>query len=221
VKTLTAELALSGRAGTRRLRGRTLAAIAAPAGLRLEGLAPFGAPGFILVADGPDSTLLLPRDRRVVRDAAAADIIEALTGIRLGPRELLGLLSGCATADPVATGGTRHGARWIAIALDDGAAVYLDARNPRGIAAARVGGLTVEYAEFVAGLPHVVRVQSSADAAGAAVEADLTIRVSQLETNTTFEANVFEVKVPEDAMPLTLDELREGGPLGSDEGAAF
>jgi hypothetical protein len=99
--------------------------------------------------------------------------------------------------------------------------VYLAARNPRGITAARVGGLTVEYAEFVAGMPRVVRVQSSADAAGGTVEADLTIRVSQLETNTTLEANVFEVKVPEDAMPLTLDELREGGPLGSDEGAAF
>jgi hypothetical protein len=70
--------------------------------LRLEGVAPFGTPVFILVADGSRGTLLLSRDRRVVRDADVADILDALIGLRLGPDDLRAVLSGCvkAAAEP-------------------------------------------------------------------------------------------------------------------------
>jgi hypothetical protein len=64
------------------MRGRVLAGVV-PGALRLEGVAPFGGPVFILVADGVHGTLLLPRDR-VLQDAAAEDILDALVGIRLG-----------------------------------------------------------------------------------------------------------------------------------------
>ena len=43
---------------------------------------------------------------------------------------------------------------------------------------------------------------------------DLTLRLSQLEINMPLDAAVFEVEVPADATPLTLDELRRAGPLG-------
>src|SRR5262249_1359115 len=46
VMTLSAELGLSGHAGRQRLRGRALAGFAAPDSMRLEGVAPFGAPAF-------------------------------------------------------------------------------------------------------------------------------------------------------------------------------
>jgi hypothetical protein len=218
VTTFTAELALSGRAGKRRLRGRVLTALGTPGRIRLEGLAPFGAPAFILVADGADSTLLLPRDRRVLRGTPADRIIEALTGVRLDPDQLLALVSGCATPSPTATSGTRYGDTWIAIGLEGGGTVFLDGREPTEIRAARVGALTVEYSEYAANLPGAIRVRSAAASDSGAVDADLTIRVSDLETNVSLEPNVFEVKVPDDAAPLTLEELREAGPLGSDEG---
>ena len=50
VRTLSAELALSGRAGGQKLRGRILAGFAAPGKVRLEAPAPFGRPIFTLVA---------------------------------------------------------------------------------------------------------------------------------------------------------------------------
>src|SRR3989338_3856303 len=62
VRTMQAELRLSGRAAGQRMRGRVLAGLV-PGALRLEGVAPFGAPVFILVADGMRGTLLLSRER--------------------------------------------------------------------------------------------------------------------------------------------------------------
>ena len=50
VRTLELLLAISGRRGDARLRGRVRGALARPGSLRLEGLAPFGAPVFVLVA---------------------------------------------------------------------------------------------------------------------------------------------------------------------------
>src|SRR5687767_2708997 len=79
VRTLTAELGLSGRAGEQRLRGRIIAGFARPSSMRLEGVPPFGAALFILAARGSAATLLLPRDSRVVRNASPEAILGALT----------------------------------------------------------------------------------------------------------------------------------------------
>jgi hypothetical protein len=46
------------------------------------------------------------------------------------------------------------------------------------------------------------------------VPADLSIRISQVEVNTTLGTGVFSVDVPKDAAPLTIEELRTVGPLG-------
>jgi len=43
---------MSGRAGRQKVRGRVVAGFARPASMRLEGVAPFGPPAFILVARG-------------------------------------------------------------------------------------------------------------------------------------------------------------------------
>ena len=66
VRTLTAEIGLSGRAGRQRLRVRLIAGLAAPDGIRLEAVAPMGPPVFILASAGDQTTLLLPRDDRVL-----------------------------------------------------------------------------------------------------------------------------------------------------------
>ena len=43
---------------------------------------------------------------------------------------------------------------------------------------------------------------------------DLSIHISQFETNAVLGPAVFRVDVPNDAVPLTLDELQKAGPLG-------
>ena len=66
VRTFQAELSLSGRAAGQRVRGRVLGGFV-PGALRLEGVAPFGAPVFILVADGPRGTKHFSTVRRFFR----------------------------------------------------------------------------------------------------------------------------------------------------------
>ena len=116
---MQAELGLSGRAAGQRVRGRVLAGLV-PGALRLEGVAPFGAPVFILVADGMRGTLLLARDRRVVQDAAPEDILNALVGIRLGPDDLRAMLGGCVRAAGESTAARAYGADWLAVDLAAG-----------------------------------------------------------------------------------------------------
>src|SRR5689334_18748845 len=130
-RTLTAELALSGHAGTTKLRGRVVAGFDRPASMRLEGVAPFGPPAFILVSRGGEATLLLPRDERVVRGASPEDVLGALTGVALAPADLLAVLSGCVTPDPAPRGGRLHGNGWASIDLDGNATLFLTRVNGR------------------------------------------------------------------------------------------
>jgi len=211
VKTLTAELSLSGRAGSQRLRGRALAGFERPDSMRLEGVAPFGAPAFILVSRGNMATLLLPRDDRVVRGAQPEQILGALTGVSLAPADLQAILTGCVTAMPVPIDARLHQNGWLSIALRDGSTMYLqqDGRMWQ-VRAARRAGWQIEYPQWQGMFPAVVRLRS--DAASAAV--DLTAGVGQLETNMPLDAAAFTVMVPPAARSMTIDELRNNGPLG-------
>jgi hypothetical protein len=208
VRTLTAELALSGHAGDQKVRGRALAGFQAPDAMRLEGLAPFGAPAFILVASGREATLLLPRDDRVLRDAAADEILGALTGVALAPADLQAILTGCVVPAPKAISGAQHGPDWRSIELQDGAKLYLrragDTWQPR---AAERGGWRIEYGAWQTGFPRTVRLVSSSPAV------DMGARIDQLETNVAVDPAAFTVRVPSDARPITLSELRDAGPL--------
>jgi outer membrane biogenesis lipoprotein LolB len=210
VKTLTAELGLSGRAGEQRLRGRVVAGFERPASVRLEGVAPFGPPAFILAARGGTAVLLLPRDERVVRGAKAEEILDAMTGVGLAPADLQAILTGCVTADPKPTAGRLHQDDWASIDLEGGARVFLQRQNgawqPR---AARRDGWLIEYPAWQGRFPQTVRLQS--DRPGAAV--DLTATLAQVEANVDIDAKAFTVDVPAGARALTLDELREAGPL--------
>ncbi|HEV8212153.1 MAG TPA: hypothetical protein VGP77_18650, partial [Vicinamibacterales bacterium] len=124
-RTLTAEVALSGHAGKTKLRGRVVAGFERPASMRLEGVAPFGPPAFILVARAGEATLLLPRDERVVRGASPEDVLGALTGVALAPADLHAVLTGCVVPDPVPRGGRVHANGWASIDLDGNATLYL------------------------------------------------------------------------------------------------
>ena len=211
VQTLTAELGLSGRAGRQRLRGRLIAGIAAPGSIRLEGVAPFGPPVFILAASPGRSTLLLPRDDRVLFDAEPGEILEALAGLALGPDDLLSVLAGCPSREPVVRRGRRHGDAWTAFELGDGSEAYVRrlAGTWRLIALVRPA-LTIEYAELEGSRPALVRLVSRATGPAAF---DLRVRLSQVELNAEVPEAAFRVTVPPEARPISLDELRDAGPM--------
>jgi hypothetical protein len=209
VVTLQAELGLSGRVGSQRLRGRVLAGFV-PSALRLEAVAPFGPPVFILVADGARGTLLLPRDRRVVKDAAPEEILDALVGIRLGPDDLRSLLSGCVRAAAEPSAGRAYGTDWLAVDLAAGGTIYLrhqDGARPWRIVAGRYGGIEVDYTAFDGTRPSQVVLNGPG--------LSLAISVSQVEVGGNLPRNeLVALKIPEGVTPLTLEELRKAGPLG-------
>jgi len=212
VRTLTAEIGMSGRAGRQRLRGRVVAGFARPASMRLEGVAPLGATAFILVARGENATLLLPRDEpRVLRGPKPEDILGALTGVALGPADLQAILTGCVVPAPQAMEARRHANGWASIDLAGGARLYLEpARGGWTLRAATRAGWQIEYPAWSADFPQSVRLQSSQPD----VNVDLTAALSQIETNKDLEDAAFTVNVPPGADPIMLDELRDSGPLG-------
>ena len=204
-------LALSGHAGGRGLRGQIRAALARPGSLRLEGVSLFGAPVFILVARPSTATLVLPRDRRVVADASAADLLEVLAGVSLGPDDFRAVLTGCLVPEPRSVEGRAYGDEWIAVDLEGGATVYLrEIDGVPAVVAGTRGPLTVEYAEHTRGIPRRVRVQTRG--AGTA-DTDLTATFSQVSMNIELHEDAFVAQVREDYTPITLDELRRMGLL--------
>ena len=214
IRSLTAELSVSGRLGERRVRGRVLAGVQAPDSIRLEGLAPFGAPGFIVAASPRASVLLLPRDDRVLLGAEPAAILDALVGLRLEPDQLLAVATGCITPSPEAQSGRTYPGDWIAIHMTDGSTAYLrDVESPR-LVAGLVAGLRVEYRAFAYELPQSIRLQSLVAGVDGRPLTDVTVTISQFETNRRLGDEVFEVVVPASAFPITLEELRGDGPLG-------
>lgn len=206
VRTITAELALSGRAGGTKLRGRMNAGFSAPDDMILEGLAPFGKPAFLLAARAGTGTLVLPRDERVLRDASPAAIVEALAGVALTPAELRTAVAGCGLGTAAAADGRSYGDDWAAADTASGA-IYLQRIDGRWrVAAVTREGLTLQYANFSGGRAATLFVRAAV--------ADLTLKLSQVEVNGPLDAKVFALEIPANAVPLTLDELRRAGPLG-------
>lgn len=223
LRTLTAELGVSGRAGRQKIRARLLAGFAAPGAIRLEAVAPFGRPGFILAADAEKATLLLPRDGHVLTGAAPGAILEALSGIPLSPDDLRLVLAGCPDPSAKVTGATRYGTTWTVLDFGEGRRAYFRSRNGQWPLTALVRpGFVAEYPETAAAgvQPPVVRLRDdpcgAADppcAAAATARFDVTLRVSQVEVNVPLPANAFSVDVPTDVTPISLDELRDAGPM--------
>jgi len=213
VTTLTAEIAVSGSVGGRRIRGTLLAGLAPPASARLEAVAPFGQPLFIFAAQGDSATLLLPRDNRVLPRAPSGAVLEALAGVPVDAAGLRTALTGCGA--PNAAAMQRFGDDWRS-APDGDADIYFERDRSSGtwqlVAAVHHdparGDWRSEYRDFSAGLPRTIRLVS-----GGSRRFDLRLGLSQVETNVPLGAEAFTVMVPRGAAPMTLDELRAAGPL--------
>lgn len=212
VKTFTASMGMSGRAGSTRLRGRIDAGFAAPDRARLEGLHPvFGRPIFVLVAEGGRGTLVLTRDDRVLRDAPPEQILAAMAGIELTPADLLSYLAGCAGGQPRPGSARRFGDTWVALDLEDDGVAYLQRDPSWHLKAVVREGLRVVFEEWDGAHPVRVRMESvPAEGPSAFV---LVLQLSQVERNVALPDAAFTVDVPPEADPITLDELREAGPM--------
>lgn len=215
VRTITAELSLSGRAGGQRLRGRVQAGLGAPSAARLEAPSPFGAPLFILAAPNERGTLLLPRDRRVLYNASVRDILGALVGVELGSADLRALVSGCVVPDSHPQGGREYPRGWAAIELEDDAVVWLRQVHGRWrVAAGEHAGMLVEYDQegsSLADTPRELRVSATGGSQSKGL--DLKISLAQVEINVPLSTEAFAVIVPPETTQMTLDELRASGPL--------
>jgi hypothetical protein len=217
VRTITAELGLSGRAGDERLRGRVHAGFARPSAMRLEAVAA-GQVGFILAAPNENAVLYLPREDRVLRKERPEAILAALTGVDLAPSDLQAILTGCVLANGRATSGRRYPNGWVSLELSgpadstSGGSATLYAQPVDGrwqVRAARRAGWRIDYPAWQGTFPTTVRLLSD----NQKIAVDVTATISQLETNLDLEPSTFTVNVPPDALPITLDELRSSGPL--------
>jgi hypothetical protein len=210
VHPLAAEIGLSGRAAGQRLRGTLHAGFAPPASLRLEAVAPFGGPVFVLAGRDQAATLLLTREDRVVRGEPAA-ILEALVGLRVSPASLQAWISGCPSAIAPLTSPRRVGDGWLA--ADVGSASLWFRQLPAGVTlvAEVQRTLTVEFADHRSAQPSRIRLRQAASAATA--ELDVRLALDQVEHGAALDETAFELDVPATASPLSIDELRAAGPL--------
>ena len=204
LRSLTAELSLSGRAGGDRIHGRVVAGLESGGALRLEGLAPFGAPLFVLAGRDEMATLLLPRDHRVLADTRIAVVLGRLTGLALGADDLRLILSGCLAVTPTPSLGRRWRGGWQAVTLESDRVAYLRTHAGHAVvAAADYGPWRVDYADHLNGWPRTVRVRRADGTA-----TDVTARVTQLEINVPIDPKAFAIDVPPGTTPMTIDELR-------------
>jgi outer membrane biogenesis lipoprotein LolB len=209
VRTLTAEVGLRGRAGDQRLSGRVVAGFERPASMRLEAVGPFGRTAFILAARDSMAVLLFPSDARVVRGQKPEEILGALIGVPLAPADMQAILTGCVVPASKPESGRLHANNWASIDLAGDARMYLRRSTSWELRAAHRNGWQIEYTMGQGRFPQSVRLVSD----GQTVNVDLTATLSQVEANTGIDPAAFAVKVPPDATAMTLDELRDVGPL--------
>jgi hypothetical protein len=132
LRTTTGVLRLSGRAGSERVRGTLLAGLARPASLRVEAVAPFGQPVFILAGRDNRATLVLPRDNRVLLDEAVPDVLDRLIGLALTASDLHLLLAGCLGERQEPADGRAWPGGWRAVTVPVSSASGAAAGPPEG-----------------------------------------------------------------------------------------
>jgi hypothetical protein len=215
ISTLTAEVGISGSVNGQRVRGRVLTGVAAPASIFLDAAAPFGASYFLYTARGDRATLLLPRDARVLQHGDPAAVLEAVAGVPLDAAELRSALTGCVLT-PTVVSGRQYGGDWRVAAGENGES-YLHRSSPsdrwRVVAVRRTGpgfAWRADYFDFEGGVPRTVRLVSAERR-----RFDLTLSLSQVEIDAPLGPEVFELKIPASAVPISIEELRRAGPFGA------
>lgn len=206
--TYAAALYVRGKVARESLNAKIIGLVTRADQISLSVPVMFGSPAFVLGGTADSATLWLPRNERVLT-ARADEILEALTGLRLGPRALLAVLDGCVAQADAITASARYGPLG-AITTADGR-IFLEQRDGRWrITRGLTAGLTVEYSDIQGDWPRALRITTEA---GHTPAVSLSIAIDQIDVNLPHEAKDFAVKVAPNAAPMTLDELRAAGPL--------
>ena len=123
------------------------------------------------------------------------------------------LLTGCVADNDTRTAATRPDALWRVYAGD--AELYLhrerDADPWRMVVVVhRAPGSAwrAEYRDFVGNLPRSIHLSSMPPG-----RFDLQLALSDVELNVPIEPETFRVQIPAGTTPITIDELRNAGPL--------
>jgi hypothetical protein len=147
----------------------------------------------------------------VLEHGRSADVLDAAAGVPLSATDLRVALTGCAP-EVLRPEGRALGPDWRVIAEGGGDELYLhragSAQPWQLVAAIRPPG-RVEYRDHLDGLPRTIRITN---APGARDGFDVTLALTQVDTNVPLEADVFRVQIPRSASPITLDELRHARP---------
>ena len=146
------------------------------------------------------------------------DILDALIGVPVSPARLLAIVSGCVTTSDQVDHAVRHDGLLEVVTADG--TVYLTSagsgwqpRAGRFGASPGAGEVLVDYGPFVSGLPRDIRITSTS-AGKAAVS--LNLRVQAVQTNVDLDPALFRVTIPDGATTISLEELRQIGPLAED-----
>jgi len=201
-------LAISGQAGDTKLRGRIRGALKKlPMSLRLEGLSPFGPPGFVLMTGLDSALLLLPRERHVIIDATGRDLLEFLAGVALDPEDFGAVLTGCLVPDPNPLRARIFRNGWMGVDLKGGATLFLhEVDGIPVVVAGQRNGWFVEYHDHARGLPRRVQVQTTSSNR---VVTELTVMLSQVSINIDIDDRAFLMEFPDQFSPITIEELRD------------
>ncbi len=166
-----------------------------------------GGPVVQMAGRAGDVTLVLPRDGRV-HQGTTYEVIHAMTGLRWGPRRLLEVLSACVAAPAGEVAGRRFD-RLLRVDVSASATAWLERRGSQWrVRAADLDGWRVDYEEYDVIWPRRIRVVGPPVA-----PLDLLFTVEQTQVNVSLPATAFDLRVPADAVPMTVDELRANGPL--------
>ncbi len=209
----TATLRLSARAGACRIPSvRVGLAIDGGRAVALE--ARVGGTNVFRLAGPADGATLVLRDGPRTLRAPAADIVEALVGVKLDPARLLALLSGCLSARPDFVQGNRRDGL-LEVTLPDSVG-YLAAGGD-GVWRLRAGtfdGLVVDYAQWGPASPRQIEIRSQADAPGPRIA--ISIGEVEIVPNPTppIPQALFDPPDTVGARPISLADLRAACPTG-------
>jgi hypothetical protein len=212
-RALTADLRLSGRIDGERVRGTLQVGLTSDS-MRLEGLAPFGAPVFVLAAQPSQAVLLLPRESAVVRGTSAAEMLDAIVGVRLTPADLLAIVSGCGLADWQVTGGAAYGDAWTRLDLGGDRRLWLRRAGAAGagatgepvLMAAEDGRWRVDYTRVGTAWPTAIRLQQ---AGASSPTTDAVFAVDAPEALDALPAGALDVDVPAGTRVVGVADLKK------------
>ena len=211
ISSYRSEFGLTGQIGERRIRGlasaRLYTALAANGNIALEA----NVSGQLLFRLGgaADTAVLLLTDQNRVATGRPEEILEAIIGVPIDPARLLAVVSGCVSRTESIERAVRYD-RVLEIATTDATTYLMPATPGWQVRAGRFDGVSVDYFAFQGGLPREMRIASSG-IGKAAVSLDL--RVEAVQINADLDPALFRVTIPEGATPISLDELRQAGPL--------